>query len=75
MAQKIKKTYLDLTAYIWRDHKELKPDYVASCKKYLKELGIKAAINKLQAEKLQASLNKPQAASDKQQASSLDKTK
>ena len=36
--KKIKKTYLDFTAYIWRDHKELDPEYIKQCKAFLAQL-------------------------------------
>lgn len=65
MAKKIKKTYLDFTAYIWRDHKELDPEYIKQCKAFLSQLP--------RPNPFQATSSKPQAASDKQQA--LDKTK
>ena len=63
--KKIKKTYLDFTAYIWRDHKELDPSYVQQCKAFLAQLA--------RDNPFQDTSNKPQAASDKQQA--LDKVK
>ena len=63
--KKIKKTYLDFTAYIWRDHKELDPVYLQQCRAFLAQLPRKNPF--------EASSDKPQAASDKQQA--LDKTK
>jgi hypothetical protein len=44
----------DLIPWFTRDHKELPRSYLRSCKKFFEELGIKAASNKLQAEKLQA---------------------
>jgi len=62
---KIKKTYLDFTAYIWRDHKELDPEYIKQCKAFLAQLP--------RPNPFQATSSKPQAASDKQQA--LDKSK
>jgi len=62
---KIKKTYLDFTAYIWRDHKELDPSYLQQCKTFLAQLP--------RSNPFQATSNKPQAASNKQQA--LDKVK
>ena len=60
---KIKKTYLDFTAYIWRDHKELDPEYIKQCKAFLAQLP--------RANPFQATSNKPQAASNKR----LDKVK
>jgi len=62
---KIKKTYLDFTAYIWRDHKELDPSYVQQCRAFLDQLP--------RANPFQAASDKPQAASSKRQA--LDKVK
>ena len=62
---KIKKTYLDFTAYIWRDHKELDPSYLQQCKAFLAQLP--------RPNPFQAASNKPQASSYKQQATSLDK--
>ena len=62
---KIKKTYLDFTAYIWRDHKELDPSYLQQCKAFLAQLP--------RSNPFQDTSSKPQAASDKQQA--LDKVK
>ena len=63
MAKKIKAP--DFTAYIWRDHKELDPEYIKQCKAFLAQLP--------RANPFQATSSKPQAASDKQQA--LDKVK
>ena len=60
---KIKKTYLDFTAYIWRDHKELDPEYIKQCRAFLDQLP--------RANPFQATSSKPQAASDKR----LDKVK
>ena len=62
---KIKKTYLDFTAYIWRDHKELDPNYLQQCRAFLDQLP--------RANPFQAPSDKPQAASNKRQA--LDKVK
>ena len=62
---KIKKTYLDFTAYIWRDHKKLDPGYLQQCRAFLDQL---PRVNPFE-----AASSKPQAASDKQQA--LDKVK
>ena len=62
---KIKKTYLDFTAYIWRDHKELDPSYLQQCKAFLAQLP--------RANPFQAASYKQQASSCKRQAASLDK--
>ena len=68
--QKIKKKYLDFTAYIWRDHKELDPSYLQQCRAFLDQLP--------RANPFEATSSKPQAASSKPQAASnkrLDKVK
>ena len=62
---KIKKTYLDFTAYIWRDHKDLDPSYLQQCRAFLDQLP--------RPNPFQAPSSKPQAASNKRQA--LDKSK
>ena len=66
------KTYLDFTAYLWRRHEELDPEYIKRCEAYLDQLPRK---NPFQAtsNKPQAASNKPQAASNKRQA--IDKKK
>lgn len=53
---KSKKTYLDFTAYIWQDHKELDPSYVQKCKEFLAQLP--------RSNPFQTSDDKQQAASD-----------
>jgi hypothetical protein len=55
--KKIKKTYLDFTAYIWRDHKELDLSYLQQCRAFLDQLP--------RANPFQDSGDKPQAAGDK----------
>jgi len=61
------KTYLDFTAYLWRRHEELDPEYIKRCEAFLDQLPRKNPV--------QETGNKPQAASNKPQASSLDKIK
>ena len=56
----MKKTYLDFTAYIWRDHKELDPRYVQQCREFLAQLP--------RANPFEATSDKPQATSSKRQA-------
>jgi mRNA-degrading endonuclease RelE of RelBE toxin-antitoxin system len=62
---KIKKRYLDFTAYIWRDHKELDSSYLQQCKEFLDKLP--------RDNPFQAASYKQQATSCKQQA--LDKSR
>jgi hypothetical protein len=62
------KTNLDFTAYLWRRHEELDPEYIKRCEDYLAQLPAPGGVNPF---------SKPQAASLKQQATSrkLDKKK
>ena len=63
------KTYIDFTAYLWRRHEELDPEYIKRCEAYLDQLPRR---NPFQAasRKHQASSSKPQVSSSK-----LDKKK
>jgi hypothetical protein len=63
------KTNLDFTAYLWRRHEELDPEYIKRCEAYLDKLP--------RPNPFQAASRKHQASSSKRQAASnkLDKSK
>jgi hypothetical protein len=65
----MKMNKLDLTAYLWRRHEELDPEYIKRCEAYLDQLPRRNPF--------QATSSKPQASSSKRQAASnkLDKSK